>query len=80
MFIFIVDSKKDFSSNKTSVLSGVIVKESNTTIKKIGTQARMEIESLLACRVNLQMFVKVKKDWRDSAFLLKNYGFVDESD
>ena len=59
---------------------GIIIGKQGATIKKIGTQARMEIESLLACRVNLQLFVKVKKDWRDSAFLLKNYGFVDESD
>lgn len=58
---------------------GIIIGKQGATIKKIGTQARLEIESLLACRVNLQMFVKVKKDWRDSAFLLKNYGFVDET-
>ena len=59
---------------------GIIIGKQGATIKKIGTQSRVEIESLLACRVNLQMFVKVKKDWRDSAFLLKNYGFVDETE
>ena len=47
-------------------------------VKKIGTQARMEIENLLDCKVNLQLWVKVKKDWRDNDFLLKNYGFVDK--
>lgn len=59
---------------------GIIIGKQGSMLKKIGTQARHEIEALLCCRVNLQLFVKVKKDWRDSAFLLKNYGFVDESD
>lgn len=59
---------------------GIIIGKQGSMLKKIGTQARHEIESLLYCRVNLQLFVKVKKDWRDSAFLLKNYGFVDETD
>jgi len=59
---------------------GIIIGKQGSMLKKIGTQARHEIESLLACRVNLQLFVKVKKDWRDSAFLLKNYGFVDEDE
>lgn len=59
---------------------GIIIGRQGAMLKKIGTQARHEIESLLGCRVNLQLFVKVKKDWRDSAFLLKNYGFVDEDE
>lgn len=59
---------------------GIIIGKQGAMLKKIGTQARHEIESLLGCRINLQLFVKVKKDWRDSAFLLKNYGFVDEDD
>ena len=46
-------------------------------LKKIGTNARLQIEALLGYRINLQLFVKVKKDWRDSDFLLKNYGFAD---
>jgi GTP-binding protein Era len=37
--------------------------------------ARKEIENLLDMHVNLQIWVKVKKDWRDSDFLLKNYGY-----
>ena len=44
-------------------------------LKKIGTQARIEIEGLLDVKVNLQLWVKVKKDWRDSELLLKNYGY-----
>ena len=44
-------------------------------IKEIGSTARQEIENLLDMKVNLKMWVKVKKDWRDSDLLLKNYGY-----
>lgn len=54
---------------------GIIIGKQGTMLKKIGTAARIEAEALLGCRINLKLFVKVKKDWRDSAFLLKNYGF-----
>ena len=44
-------------------------------LKKIGTKARIDIEDFLQMKVNLKLWVKVKKDWRDSDFLLKNFGF-----
>ena len=44
-------------------------------LKQIGSKARPEIEDLLEQKVNLQLWVKVKKDWRDSDFLLKNFGY-----
>ena len=44
-------------------------------LKKIGTQARMDMEKLLDTKVNLKIWVKIKKDWRDSDYLLKNFGF-----
>ena len=44
-------------------------------LKKIGSHARTGIENLLDCKVNLQLWVKVRKDWRDSDLLLKNYGY-----
>ena len=44
-------------------------------LKKIGTQARIEMENLLDMKVNLQVWVKVKKDWRHSDMLHKNYGY-----
>lgn len=59
---------------------GIIIGKQGSMLKKIGTRARLEIEALLGFRVNLKLFVKVKKDWRDSDFLLKNYGFRDEPD
>ncbi|MDF2486297.1 MAG: GTP-binding protein Era [Herbinix sp.] len=54
---------------------GMIIGKGGSMLKQIGTQARREIENLLDCKVNLQLWVKVKKDWRDSDFLMKNYGY-----
>lgn len=54
---------------------GIIIGKSGSKLKQIGSQARREIENLLDCKVNLQLWVKVKKDWRDSDFLMKNYGY-----
>ena len=54
---------------------GIIIGNQGAMIKEIGSNARMEIENLLNMKVNLKMWVKVKKDWRDSDLLLKNYGY-----
>lgn len=54
---------------------GIIIGKGGSMLKKIGSHARIEIEEMLDKKVNLQLFVKVKKDWRDSDFLLKNFGY-----
>lgn len=54
---------------------GIIIGKGGTMLKKIGSLARPEIEEMLGTKVFLQLWVKVKKDWRDSDFLLKNFGF-----
>lgn len=54
---------------------GIIIGKQGSMLKKIGTKAREEIENLLDTKVNLQLWVKVKKDWRDSDFLIKNFGY-----
>lgn len=54
---------------------GIIIGKGGAMLKKIGTNARYEIEKMLEQQVNLKLFVKVKKEWRDSEFLLKNYGY-----
>ncbi len=54
---------------------GIIIGKQGSMLKKIGMNARRDIENLLESRVNLQLWVKVKKDWRDSDFLLKNFGY-----
>ena len=53
---------------------GIIIGKGGAMLKKIGSQARKEIENLLDCHVNLKLWVKTKKDWRNSDFLIKNYG------
>lgn len=54
---------------------GIIIGKQGAMLKRIGTTARKEIEDFLEAKVNLKLWVKVKKDWRDSDFLLKNFGF-----
>lgn len=54
---------------------GIIIGKGGEMLKKIGTNARYEIEKMLDKKVNLKLFVKVKKEWRDSEFLLKNFGY-----
>lgn len=54
---------------------GIIIGKGGQMLKKIGTLARPEIEDLIEQHVNLQLWVKVKKDWRDSDFLIKNFGY-----
>lgn len=54
---------------------GIIIGKGGAMLKKIGMKARPEIEDLLEMQVNLKLWVKVKKDWRDSDFLMKNFGY-----
>ena len=54
---------------------GIIIGKQGSMLKKIGSNARYEIEQMLEMKVNLQLWVKVRKDWRDSDLLLKNYGY-----
>lgn len=55
---------------------GIIIGKSGGMLKKIGSAARMEIEHLTDAKVNLQLWVKVRKEWRDSELLMKNYGYA----
>lgn len=57
---------------------GMIIGKQGAMLKKIGSRARYDIENLLGTKVNLKIWVRVKKDWRDSDFHLKNYGYSDQ--
>lgn len=57
---------------------GIIIGKQGAMLKKIGSRARVSMENLLDTKVNLKLWVKVKKDWRDSDTLLRNYGYRDE--
>ncbi len=54
---------------------GIIIGKQGSMLKKIGTNARYEIERLVECQVNLKLWVKVKKEWRDSDLMLSNFGY-----
>lgn len=58
---------------------GIIIGKQGSMLKKIGSTARFEIEKLLECKVNLKLWVKVQKNWRDSDYLMKNFGYRDEN-
>ena len=58
---------------------GIIIGKQGAMLKKIGTKARISMENLLDMKVNLKLWVKVKKDWRDSDTLLRNYGYREEN-
>lgn len=57
---------------------GIIIGKGGEMLKKIGSAARYEIERLLECKVNLKLWVKVRKEWRDSDIQLKNFGYVEK--
>ena len=57
---------------------GIIIGKGGSMLKKIGTAARIEIENLMGTRVNLQLWVKVRREWRDSELYMKNYGYYQQ--
>ena len=59
---------------------GIIIGKQGNMLKKIGSAARYEIERLIDTHTNLKLFVTVKKNWRDSDMLLKNYGYVENKE
>lgn len=54
---------------------GIIIGKQGSMLKKIGSNARRDIQRFLGNQINLQIWIKVKKDWRDSDFLLRNFGY-----
>ncbi len=57
---------------------GIIIGKGGSMLKAIGAKARPEMERMLECSVNLQLWVKVKENWRDSDFLVANFGYREE--
>ena len=54
---------------------GIVIGKGGSMLKRIGTAARMEIENLMDTKVNLKLWVKVRREWRDSDMYMKNYGY-----
>ena len=57
---------------------GIIIGKGGAMLKRIGSQARREIENLMGAKVNLQLWVKVRKEWRDSELYMKNYRYFNK--
>ena len=57
---------------------GMIIGKQGAMLKKISSQARMDIEQFLGAKVFMECWVKVKEDWRDSNYILNDFGFKDE--
>ncbi|HJC48853.1 MAG TPA: GTPase Era [Candidatus Lachnoclostridium pullistercoris] len=54
---------------------GIIIGKGGSMLKRIGSAARREIEDMMDTKVNLQLWVKVRREWRDSEIYMKNYGY-----
>ena len=54
---------------------GIIIGKGGAMLRKIGTAARTDIENMLQSRVNLKLFVKVRRDWKDNELQMKNFGY-----
>ena len=89
----VIDSMKESKSQKGIITDiqatiicerdshkGIIIGKGGEMLKKIGANARYEIEKQLDTKVNLQLWVKVKKEWRDSDVLIKNFGYDKKKD
>ena len=76
--------KKDVVSIRAEIYcekashKGIIIGKGGTTIKKIGSYARQDIEAMLDMRVFLDLYVRVKENWRDSNFNISDFGFKEE--
>lgn len=57
---------------------GIIIGKEGKKLKGIGKSARKELEALLGCKVYLELWVKVKENWRDSDLALSNFGYKDQ--
>ena len=57
---------------------GIVIGKGGAMLKKIGSAARFEIERMMESQVNLKIWVKVRKEWRDSELLMKNYGYKED--
>ena len=70
----IIDIEATIVSERDSH-KGIIIGKGGSMLKKIGSNARYEMERLLDTQVNLKLWVKVRKDWRDSELMMKNFGY-----
>ncbi|MGI6562269.1 MAG: GTPase Era [Clostridia bacterium] len=70
----LIDIQADIYCEKESHKK-IIIGKSGSMLKKIGTEARVDLEALLGCKVNLQLFVKVRENWRNSITVMDALGY-----
>ena len=58
---------------------GIIIGKGGAMLKKVGSYARADMERFFGCRINLQLWVKVREDWRNRESLLRSLGYDDSS-
>jgi GTPase len=81
--IVIESFKEDFNIIRISALiyvlresqKKIVIGKGGSSLKKVGTEARIDIEAFFEKKVFLQLFVKINKEWRDNEFKLKNFGY-----
>ena len=74
----IIDIQANIYCEKSSH-KGIIIGKGGAMLKDIATRARMDIERIYDEKINLQLWVKVKENWRDSDFFIRTLGFREES-
>jgi GTP-binding protein Era len=57
---------------------GILIGKKGSLLKEVGKRARIEMERLLGTQIFLELWVKVKKDWRDEEYLLRQFGYTEE--
>lgn len=78
------EEKKDMVSIRAEIFcekeshKGILIGKNGAALKRIGTYAREDLEAFLGVKVYLNLWVKVKENWRDSAAQVTNFGFVDD--
>ena len=57
----------------------MIIGKQGLMLKKIGSEAREDMQDYFGCKVNMQIWVKVKEDWRNRAQILQNFGYDEKN-
>lgn len=70
----IIDIEANIYCEKDSH-KGIIIGKQGKMLKEIGSRARIDLENLLDCKINLQLWVKVRKNWRDNNSILRSLGY-----
>lgn len=59
---------------------GIVIGKGGALLKRVGTQARTDLEAFFGCKVDLSLWVRVKENWRDNPALIADFGLKEDSD